>query len=80
MLFVIIENDHSWLKLKLELNLNKNKISKSGLWLKNKSWMHVMYVALELVLLEAKQRNMDQENTTVPSAEPWGTPQKSWTE
>lgn len=72
MLFVIIEN-------KLELNLNKNKISKSGLWLKNKSWMHVMYVALELVLLEAKQGNMDQ-NTTVPSAEPWGTPQNSWTE
>lgn len=39
--------------------------------------MHVMYVALELVLLDAKQRIMGQENSTVPSAEPWGTSQKS---
>lgn len=49
---------------------NKTNISKSGLWQKNKSWLHVMYVALELVLLDAKQRIMGQENSTVPSAEP----------
>lgn len=53
---VIKENDWSQLTktgFKLELNLNKTNISKSGLWLKNKSLMRVMDVVLELVLLEA---------------------------
>lgn len=53
----------------LKPKLNKSMTSKSGIWLKRET-EYVTYEALVLMLLEAKQRNKDQEKSTGSKTEP----------